>query len=62
MEIVDIISPNGIEVDIERRMYYEDRYANLTINFQPGLQRLDGKQLLSYSFTFVMIVKMTLDV
>lgn len=48
VRVVDVISPNGIEVDIERRMYYEDRYANLTINFQPGLQHLDGQQTLNY--------------
>lgn len=46
--VVDIISPNGVEVDIEKRMFYEDIPGNLSINFQPGLQMLDGKHALEY--------------
>lgn len=46
--VVDIISPNGVEVDIKQRMFYEDIPGNLTINFQPGLQKLDGKHALDY--------------
>ncbi|OIJ10144.1 transcriptional regulator [Anaerobacillus arseniciselenatis] len=48
VRVVDIISPDGIEVDIERRMFYQDGAGDVSINFQPGLQRLDGKQALNY--------------
>ncbi|RXI98258.1 LytR family transcriptional regulator [Anaerobacillus alkaliphilus] len=46
--VVDIISPNGIEVDIARRMFYEDTAGGLYINFEPGVQRLNGKEALQY--------------
>ncbi|MCT8140409.1 LCP family protein [Anaerobacillus sp. CMMVII] len=46
--VVDIISPDGIEVDIERRMFYQDVTGNVYINFEPGIQRLDGKEALNY--------------
>lgn len=48
VRVVDIISPKGIEVDIERRMFYQDGAGDVYINFQPGIQRLDGKQALNY--------------
>jgi polyisoprenyl-teichoic acid--peptidoglycan teichoic acid transferase len=44
--VVDIAAPNGIEVDIQRRMYYSQGRDH--IDFQPGLQNLDGKQALNY--------------
>ncbi|OIJ18485.1 transcriptional regulator [Anaerobacillus alkalidiazotrophicus] len=44
--VVDIISPDGIEIDIKRRMYYSKGRDH--IDFQPGLQRLDGQQALNY--------------
>ena len=34
----------GVEVVVPERMYYRDNAANLTIDLQPGLQVLDGKQ------------------
>ncbi|NEU29684.1 LCP family protein [bacterium LRH843] len=48
VEVVDTIAPNGLEVDIEQRMYYKDSAGGLAINFQPGLQKLNGKQTLNY--------------
>lgn len=46
VRVVDVISPEGVEIDIERRMYYKK--GTDYINFQPGLQTLDGKQALNY--------------
>lgn len=46
VRIVDILAPNGIEVDIERKMYYVD--GPLVINFQPGIQMLNGEDALKY--------------
>lgn len=48
VRVVDIISPKGIEVDIERRMFYQDGAGDVYINFQPGIQHLDGQQALNY--------------
>lgn len=48
VRVVDIVSPKGVEVNIERRMFYEDSAGGLYINFQPGVQKLDGKQALQY--------------
>ncbi|MFA9555825.1 LCP family protein [Evansella sp. AB-rgal1] len=44
--IVDTVAPDGIEVDIPRRMYYRD--GPLVIDFQPGIQTLDGDAALKY--------------
>lgn len=38
----------GINLDVERRMYYQDPQQNLTINLVPGPQRLTGEQALQY--------------
>ncbi len=48
IKVVDMISPDGVEIDIERRMYYQDTAAGLLIDFEPGLQQIDGKQALQY--------------
>ncbi|HHW39068.1 MAG TPA: LCP family protein [Bacillales bacterium] len=47
--VVDVLSPNGVNIDVEKRMKYTDRAGGLYINFQPGLQRLNGKELLEYA-------------
>ncbi|ADU31171.1 LCP family protein [Evansella cellulosilytica] len=44
--IVDTLAPEGIEIDVERRMYYETR--SLVIDFQPGLQTMSGDEALKY--------------
>ncbi|MFO7172826.1 MAG: LCP family protein [Bacillota bacterium] len=38
----------GVEVDVDRRMYYEDPYQGLRIDLQPGKQRLSGDQALQF--------------
>ena len=48
VEVVDTVAPNGLEVDIENRMYYQDGSGSVTIDFQPGLQTLDGHEALNY--------------
>ena len=44
--IVDIVAPDGIEVDIQRRMFY--RSGKDLIDFQPGVHTLDGQEVLNY--------------
>lgn len=34
----------GVEVDVPQRMYYTDHAAGLTIDLQPGVQRLGGEE------------------
>jgi len=46
VELVDAIG--GIEIEVEKRMYYRDRAQGLLIDLQPGLQRLDGEQAMGY--------------
>lgn len=41
-EIVDKLG--GIEVNVPRRMEYDDNYQDLHIDLQPGLQKLNGAQ------------------
>ncbi|MGO4889339.1 LCP family protein [Anaerobacillus sp. MEB173] len=48
VQTVDTIAPDGIELDIEKRMYYHDSYGDLLIDFQPGPQNLDGEETLKY--------------
>ncbi|WP_246589928.1 LCP family protein [Desertibacillus haloalkaliphilus] len=48
VQVVDTIAPSGIDIDIANRMYYHDPYADLTIDFQPGEQTLDGQETLNY--------------
>lgn len=45
-QVVDAMG--GVEIDVEKRMYYRDRSQGLYINLRPGLQRLDGEQALGY--------------
>jgi polyisoprenyl-teichoic acid--peptidoglycan teichoic acid transferase len=49
-KIVDALG--GVEIDVEKRLYYEDPYdvdGGLVIDLHPGLQRLDGKKALDYA-------------
>lgn len=46
VEIVDLLG--GVEVDVEKRMKYKDRSQKLTIDLQPGLQKLSGTQAMGY--------------
>lgn len=38
----------GIDMEVEKRMYYRDRAQNLVIDLQPGRQHLNGRQALGY--------------
>lgn len=47
--IIDAIG--GIDINVERRMYYEDPWdddGGLVIDFQPGMQHMDGKKAIEY--------------
>jgi LCP family protein required for cell wall assembly len=48
-EAVDVVAPNGIEIDVEKKMRYVDKPGNLYINLDPGIQQLNGKDLLDYA-------------
>lgn len=39
----------GVEINIQERMVYDDGAQNLHINFEPGLQLLNGEQALQYA-------------
>lgn len=45
-KIVDAIG--GVDINVEKRMYYEDPYDNLVIDLKPGLQHMDGKTAIKY--------------
>ena len=47
--IVDAIG--GVEIDVEKRMYYEDPWdqdGGLVIDLRPGLQRMNGRTAITY--------------
>ena len=44
--LVDAIG--GIDIDVEKDMYYEDPYDNLVIDLQKGRQHLDGRTAIQY--------------
>ncbi len=47
--LIDLIG--GIDIDVEKRMYYEDPWdddGGLVIDFQPGEQHMDGKKAINY--------------
>lgn len=43
-KMVDILAPNGIEIDVEKKMS-----ANIGVSLEAGQQRLNGKELLGYA-------------
>lgn len=45
-ELVDTLG--GVEIYIEKPMHYRDRTAKLNINFNKGLQTLDGQKAVEY--------------
>jgi len=45
-KIVDAVG--GVDVDVEKRMYYEDPYDELVIDIRPGLQHMNGKTAIQY--------------
>ncbi len=49
IKIIDAIG--GIDIDVEKRMYYEDPWdddGGLLIDLKPGLQHMDGKTAVTY--------------
>lgn len=48
VNIVDALG--GIDINVEKRMYYEDPYdgKGLVIDLRPGLQHMDGKTAIQY--------------
>ncbi|MYL50159.1 LytR family transcriptional regulator [Halobacillus litoralis] len=47
-QIVDTLSPEGMEVDVEKNMEYRSGDGTTDIQLQEGTQTLDGKELLGY--------------
>ena len=45
-DLVDVIG--GIDINVEKRMYYYDPYDNFKIDLHPGLQHMDGKTAIQY--------------
>jgi len=45
-KIVDAVG--GVDIDVEKRMYYEDPYDRLVINLRPGRQHMDGETAIKY--------------
>lgn len=43
VQLIDTAFPEGVEVDVEKKMS-----KNIGVTLQPGMQRLNGKQLLGY--------------
>lgn len=43
VQLIDEAFPNGVEIDVEKKMS-----KNIGVHLNPGLQRLNGKQLLGY--------------
>lgn len=48
-EVIDVLSPDGVEIDVEKRMKYTDRAGGLYIDLQKGIQKLNGEELLQYA-------------
>jgi len=48
--VVDLVDAlGGVDIDVEKRMYYRDRAQGLLIDLQPGPQHLDGEQAVGYA-------------
>ena len=45
-ELVDALG--GVKIYIEKPMHYRDKTAHLTINFNKGMQKLDGQKAVEY--------------
>ena len=45
-DLVDVIG--GVDINVEKRMYYYDPYADFEINLRPGMQHMDGKTAMQY--------------
>ena len=45
-DLVDVIG--GVDINVEKRMYYYDPYDGFEIDLRPGLQHMDGKTAMQY--------------
>ena len=45
-KVVDAMG--GIDINVEKRMFYEDPYDNLVIDLSPGMQHMDGRTAIQY--------------
>ncbi|MDR7866978.1 MAG: LCP family protein [Sporomusaceae bacterium] len=45
-KIVDAVG--GVDIDVQKKMYYRDPYDDLVIDFRPGHQHMDGKSAIKY--------------
>ena len=45
-DLVDVIG--GVDINVEKRMYYYDPYDGFEIDLRPGVQHLDGKTAMQY--------------
>ncbi|MRG87069.1 LCP family protein [Salinibacillus xinjiangensis] len=43
-QVVDTVAPEGVEIEVEKYMSH-----NIDVELQPGVQRLNGKELLGYA-------------
>ncbi|RSK26284.1 LytR family transcriptional regulator [Bacillus sp. HMF5848] len=48
-KVVDTISPKGIEIEVEKRMKYQDGAGTINIDLYPGVQKLNGDKLLDFA-------------
>ena len=47
--VIDMIDTLGkVKIFVPQKMYYNDNSANLHIDIKPGLQEMDGKQLMNF--------------
>jgi LCP family protein required for cell wall assembly len=46
VDLVDAVG--GVDIEVEKRMYYRDRSQDLLIDLQPGLRHLGGKDAVGY--------------
>ncbi|WP_018921516.1 LCP family protein [Salsuginibacillus kocurii] len=47
-EVVDIVAPDGIEIEVDDPMHYTDQAGDLSIGFDSGTHQLDGSETLKY--------------
>lgn len=49
IHVVDTIAPDGVKINVEKRMKYRDGAGTINIDLYPGEQYLDGENLLDYA-------------
>lgn len=47
-QVMDTVSPEGLEVDVEKDMYYKSQGGATHIDLKAGTQNLNGEELLGY--------------